>query len=420
MAKYLNTYTETDPNSHLSKSPYQVIYTSLVRNEDAYIHYDYGVDFFDGDFEHHFELKITTAGVNGLCELWTLANLVDDYKGIVDASGDMLAVAAYHDGSNVVIQVSEVDGGTSYASTAYIATVGTSLFATVTRTEAVGSYGEIRLKLYSDAARTSLVSNEAVILHTSKKNYRYQYSGQSFNSGTAQTQSGTIQDLEFVDLWTGEDLSAYTKSDPGSDIKKLVSRLTFNALDTRNTESYTYYDWGAGYWSGDFEFDFTIYIDSSISTTFATPILVANIVDELKGIVDASGDALCCIYYNSAGTHQFVLREYDSGTAYSATIYNITLDTLYFCRMDRDETIGSYGQLRLRLWSDEVKTTLLNTQTLALHKKTDYQYSYPLNTYNSSNPGVTMTGFFDNYSMTGDIGAVSLTPFYYTQFLGEF
>ena len=86
-------FTEVDPNSRFVATASRITFTGLQRDETAYVYKDKGVDFFDGDFEHQFNVHITAgsgASPNALNEVWALGNVLDDRKGIQDGGGDLL------------------------------------------------------------------------------------------------------------------------------------------------------------------------------------------------------------------------------------------------------------------------------------------------------------------------------------------
>ena len=78
------TFIETDPNSRIAVTSSKVTWTSLSRNEDAYVYKDKGEDYFDGDFSHLITVKMTAGVKDGRVYLWGLTNEIDDMKAIDD------------------------------------------------------------------------------------------------------------------------------------------------------------------------------------------------------------------------------------------------------------------------------------------------------------------------------------------------
>jgi hypothetical protein len=87
----LTTYTEVDPNGHISTTSTRITYTNLAFNEDAYDYSDKGVDHFNGDFTHLLDIKFTGDGGGGN-RAWVLANDVDDAYGLITGGKSALII----------------------------------------------------------------------------------------------------------------------------------------------------------------------------------------------------------------------------------------------------------------------------------------------------------------------------------------
>jgi len=72
------TYTEEDPNSHITKNSSRVTFSNLTRPESAYVYKDFGSGYFSGDFEFKLDVRYTTCGFNGFVHVWGLFNAVGD------------------------------------------------------------------------------------------------------------------------------------------------------------------------------------------------------------------------------------------------------------------------------------------------------------------------------------------------------
>ncbi|KKK65176.1 hypothetical protein LCGC14_2976790, partial [marine sediment metagenome] len=107
-------------------------------------------------------------------------------------------------GAQPNIFMGELDGGTSYSATPFDISLDTDYYMTIVRDESIGTYGTITMFTYSDADRTTLVNTQAITLHTSKKDYRYIYACQSFNTGTNQSVSAYTENMTIVENWGGD------------------------------------------------------------------------------------------------------------------------------------------------------------------------------------------------------------------------
>lgn len=86
------TYTETDPNSHITITDATHITFVAYENEEARIYKEKGVNHFSTDFKQKVDARfIEYAMVNKRGGFWALTNDVDDLKGLRDGDKDYLA-----------------------------------------------------------------------------------------------------------------------------------------------------------------------------------------------------------------------------------------------------------------------------------------------------------------------------------------
>ena len=197
------TYTEIDPNAHLTVVASKVTFADLSNDEDAYVYKDFGANYFSDSLGILLTLNLTAMDSTSWNQFYvcSLANLVDDYRGIDTANGDALAVQVYRSPSLFALSLSELDGGIEYGSGYHnIASLPVTLYLKLVRDESVGTYGTAYLYVYSDEARTNLLITLSVTLHSSKKDFRYLYAVQTWNWSAVRPSSGYVENLELLAL----------------------------------------------------------------------------------------------------------------------------------------------------------------------------------------------------------------------------
>jgi len=187
-------WTEADPNTLITVAADKVSWAALSRNEDAWVYYDYGVDYFDGDFRHEFECELTAADDGAVVYCWALANAIDNFRDLDVDGGSFLGIFLYRTGAAYWIYMIECDSGDIYQAGVVIAT-GTHYYVTVVRDESIGTYGTIYMYVYSDVNKTILVGKGALLLHTDKKDFRYLYACVSYNDTNIAELTGWVQNL---------------------------------------------------------------------------------------------------------------------------------------------------------------------------------------------------------------------------------
>src|SRR3990167_2998644 len=184
-------WSETDPNSRLSTAPKiwgiaagRIDYTGMTRNEHCYVRTDYGANYFSGDFTHDFTLNISSVTTTCGVVTWALKNV-----GTESLSEDHLRVTIVSSGGSVGFYLFEQYSTQVYDSEFISATTGT-WYGTVERDESVGAYGTLYLRIYTDAAKTTLACPELSLTLRGNQDLRYRFWLQSQNAAQP-TQSGT-------------------------------------------------------------------------------------------------------------------------------------------------------------------------------------------------------------------------------------
>jgi len=181
------TFTEVDPNNRIAFTSSAITLTAVPRNEDVYLYYDSGADYW-GDFTFNFDASISSTGVapGSLFHAWGLSNTVNDRTGW--AAG--LLVMLYYSGTAYNVQLAEI-GGTSDS---YNISANTTYYFTVSR---VGT--TLALYVYTDSNRTTLASVLSRTVATTT--YRYLYAMANYNDNSASIPcSGTIGNLAYVPI----------------------------------------------------------------------------------------------------------------------------------------------------------------------------------------------------------------------------
>lgn len=234
----LTTYTEVDPDSHISKTTDRATFTDLTGDESAYLYYDKGVGHFDGDFEHLLKClcdEYATPSGGIWVNFWVVAN----YVGSMDANNNQLLTFFYSSGGGVVIYLREYYSSTGYSDYTYIST-DVTYYIELERDEGVGSYGTLYEYIctgdyYDDGG--SLVDALSVTLH-GKEDFRYIYALQSRTGNPDRVGDGWMELLDLQEAGvtektgsdtgsgaeSSEETAALSKSEAGSGVEDILGR----------------------------------------------------------------------------------------------------------------------------------------------------------------------------------------------------
>jgi len=192
----LTGYTETDPNSHITKTSSKISFAGLTRNEDAYVYKDFTANYFNGSFTHYVTVYFQdTGGDNNVAVNWQLTNDIDDYYGLISGGKSFLAVVTQKYGTALYMYLREQDGANYYQDSNTALSLDTPYYLTITRDEDTGTYGTMYCYIYSDSTRETLVDTLTVALHTSKKDFRYLFGLNTYNDADANAGTGYTENL---------------------------------------------------------------------------------------------------------------------------------------------------------------------------------------------------------------------------------
>lgn len=193
-----------------------------------------------------------------------------------------------------------------------------------------------------------------------------------------------------------EILNVYTEVDPGFKITTTTRRATWTDLD-RDETAYVYCDKGVGRFSGNFVHYLTVSATACDDGAYIAFWALTNDLNDLRTIDNAGGSWLAVsMLYASESTFTLNLSECYSGSVDGDT-YVAQLDTPYYLKIARDESVEDYGTLYCYIYSDAGRNTLLHTLSVTLHTpKKDFRYIHAVNTFNADTTPYLGSGYTEN------------------------
>lgn len=201
MAEDLTTYTEVDPNSHISATSSRMTGIGINRNEKAYAYYDKGVDYFDA-LDIDFDFRITEISVNDIFGVIGVSNVL----GHLGEWGvnDVRVNAYYPGGAQARIYITTSAGG-DYM----VISVNTTYYCTLERAAGNATFN---LKVYSDADRTNLLDTLTCNISTASTKHRYIYGISSqYTGATSYYASGYVENVVINAIAVGNPFYAYAQ-----------------------------------------------------------------------------------------------------------------------------------------------------------------------------------------------------------------
>uniref|UniRef100_A0A6M3M116 Uncharacterized protein n=1 Tax=viral metagenome TaxID=1070528 RepID=A0A6M3M116_9ZZZZ len=177
-------YTEVDAGDDITVTATKCDVSSMNKNVNSYVAYDEGVDHFDGNFEHLIEMYVSDHTGNATVVFWMLANVLNNAGAIYSAGGSFYVARTEFWSANYYISLSVLDEG-AWQNAGYTCSANTLYYCNPEFDKDVGTYGTVYLRIYSDAARTNLLSTLSKAVAGSKKVYRFVYCCSSWYDGVS-------------------------------------------------------------------------------------------------------------------------------------------------------------------------------------------------------------------------------------------
>ena len=181
-----------------------------------------------------------------------------------------------------------------------------------------------------------------------------------------------------------ENYTTYSEYDASG--KVTVGENTLAVAGNNNTAFSVHKVFAAGHFSGDFEHIVAVKLnDDGAANNAVVPFWgVSNETSEaahsFKQIDEASGDCLYTFIYEGTAASIY-LREIVAGEIYQDYKGSLSIGSWYYHEIERDESTGTYGTLLCRIYSDESRTTLVDTLSVTLHEKEDFRTVYAVSSY---------------------------------------
>ena len=203
-----NGTPQSDPNNRLTITSSKVEFDNLTRNEDCYFYRDMGVNHFDGDFTHRIETLLDAYSSSHASFVWGLTNDIDDYYGLRMNGNPSLGSLWYWDNQFWVYEVFGVDD--INFDTIYLYP-DTLYYVEIVRDESLGTYGALYAQICDDDYYSNggnLIDTIGIWLQVAKRDFRYIFAINSYNTGTTPYGTGYMQNLDIQEVSETEKTSS--------------------------------------------------------------------------------------------------------------------------------------------------------------------------------------------------------------------
>ena len=237
-------WTETDTSGAIETSagpPSRVTITASSRGTNSeWMSKDYGVDQITGDFRYDFTYHVTGADTYGHMGVLLLSDSLTDYyslKSVMNA--DYMGVRFFNSGLDGPLIRLEVQEDAIHRREDFLHALNTTYYGRLTGDSSIGSFGDIRLKMYETEADRdndeNEVSNARIILDKALA-FRYTQVAPGWDQGASYdpyTATGYIERVKST-MDPGGGGSAYTSGGTAQRIYALATGYPEADLATLN------------------------------------------------------------------------------------------------------------------------------------------------------------------------------------------
>ena len=179
-------YSETDPNGDITRTAARCTASTMRRDVNAHVGKSYGASHF-GDYDHDIDFRITACDSKGEMVVWAVASSDASWAGL--GAGQDCHVYDIGSANRLTLYDKGNADNDVYASVA----LNTTYYLTNTRVKATPL---TQCKIYSEAARTTLLDTLAITPETDDYEYALCCASMKSTWNPAATISGYSENLD--------------------------------------------------------------------------------------------------------------------------------------------------------------------------------------------------------------------------------
>ena len=194
---------------------------------------------------------------------------------------------------------------------------------------------------------------------------------------------------------TLQDYTTYTEVDTASRLTVAANTLTIASLDTDEPLKLTY-DFGASYFSSDFEhsLNFKVTVGTGTESCYVWG-MSDSIANPIGTLITANTDLIALAWTNGA----LILTERNNTVSTTDTSSALSLATDYYLRIVRDESVGTYGTLYCYIYTDREYCELVDTLVVTLTESKDWRYLWGASSVGDGAGSTVFTGTIANLTL---------------------
>ena len=188
-----------------------------------------------------------------------------------------------------------------------------------------------------------------------------------------------------VPEWITVDFTTGTEVDPKNKLSQTATRATFTNLGSADEWTYLYWDYGVGYFTGDFTQRVDIEVSTSTSYAWVSQWALVQVLEDITDFIS--------VEYAEYLDELRLVGRYNGGD-YHFDGYTITKGTTYYLLIERVN-----NTITCKIYSDSARTILLHILSITLEAAPAYRYlTVTSNAFSGWGVG-SSTGYVENLGL---------------------
>ena len=195
-----------------------------------------------------------------------------------------------------------------------------------------------------------------------------------------------------------EDFTTWSETDEGSDLSVAENTITITDLLSRDEDSFVEKDFGADYFSGDFE----VWIDVNMSKAEIGSVTGIFELSNYQGntrqarIQFSTDIAVSFGNVDGSTPNISIKQQIGNDIINDITTETLSLSTDYYLKIVRDESVGDYGTATVYVYSDSNRSTLVDSVSITLYHRIAYRYVHVAASYDDGYNALKSSGTISN------------------------
>lgn len=199
--------------------------------------------------------------------------------------------------------------------------------------------------------------------------------------------------LTNFNIYAAEDLTTFTEVDPSSAVTITSTKVSWASLESRDSVTYVYKDYGAGYFT-DFTHKMTFSTQAGTNATFSGAMVFWGITNQV-GHWGTWTDGIWLGHYIGSSASDNAIWLAESATLTKEVVSGLAANTPYYLTLDK-----TGNSITLTVYTDSARTNVFGSPVTLTGSFNSYRYLYALSAQDIDVPSKQMSAYVENLTFS--------------------